>query len=59
MPFFESTFNNGRINIEKLCEKVTAGEEKYCPKELMRVLGGRREMKVGELQQLLRAYQLH
>lgn len=58
-PFFEGVTNNGKVNIEKLCEKVTANEPHANPKDLLKVLGGKKEMKVSELQQILKSYQLN
>ena len=58
MPFFDGVCNNGKINIDKLCEKITVNDPKYHSKDLFKVLGGKKEMKVTDFHQLLKNYQL-
>lgn len=58
MPFFDGVCNNGKVNVDKLCEKITANDQKYSNKDLFKVLGGKKEMKVTDLHQLLKNYQL-
>ena len=48
---------NGKINIEKLCEKVAVSEGVNSAKELQRLLG-KKEMKVAELHQVLKNFEL-
>lgn len=47
--------NNGKINVEKLCEKVAQSEGANSAKELQRLLG-KKEMKIGELHQVLKNF---
>jgi hypothetical protein len=58
MPFFDGVSNNGKVNVDKLCEKITANDPKYSHKDLFKVLGGKKEMKITDLHQLLKNYQL-
>jgi hypothetical protein len=48
---------NGKINVEKLCERVGQSEGGSSAKELQRLLG-RKEMKVSELHQVLKSFEL-
>lgn len=48
---------NGRVNVDKLCEKVGQSEGASYGKELQRLIG-RKEMKVSELHQLLKNFEL-
>jgi hypothetical protein len=57
-PNFEGVCTNGKINLEKFCDKIALTEGQYNIKELMRILGNRKEMKVGELHQLLKGFEL-
>lgn len=53
----EGVCSNGRVNVEKLCEKVAMSEGVNSAKELQRLLG-KKEMKVGELHQVLKNFEL-
>ena len=58
MPFFDGVCANGKVNVEKLCEKITAQDSKHAYKDLYKVLGNKKEIKVTDLHQLLKNYQL-
>lgn len=56
-PNMEGVCINGKVNVEKLCEKVAQSEGANSAKELQRLLG-RKEMKVSELHQVLKSFEL-
>jgi hypothetical protein len=58
MPYFDGVCTNGKLNVDKLCEKITTNDSKYSSKDLFKVLGGKKEMKLTDLHQLLKNYQL-
>lgn len=58
MPFFDGVCTNGKVNVDKLCEKITANDTRCSYKDLYKVLGGKKEMKVADMHQLLKNYQL-
>jgi hypothetical protein len=57
LPNMEGVCVNGKVNVEKLCEKVAQSEGASSAKELQRLLG-KKEMKVAELHQVLRNFEL-
>lgn len=57
LPNMEGVCSNGRVNVERLCEKVATSEGTNSAKELQRLLN-KKEMKVGELHQLLKSFEL-
>ena len=59
MPAFEGVYNNGKVNVEKLCEKATQNNGTYSAKELAKLFGGKKEVKISEVQQLLKSFQLN
>jgi len=46
---------NGKVNIEKLCEKIGQSEGVTYAKELQKIIG-KKEMKIAELHQLLKNF---
>ncbi len=42
MPFFDGVWNNGKLNVDKLSEKIAANDPKYNNKDLFKVLGGKK-----------------
>lgn len=57
LPNMEGVCVNGKVNVERLCEKVAQSEGANSAKELQRLLG-KKEMKVTELHQVLRSFEL-
>lgn len=57
-PGFEGVCVNGKVNVEKLCERMEVSESHHSTRELMRVLGNRKEVKIAELHQMMRGFNL-